>query len=138
MLAALLLAAATATGCADVVPAREKFATTAFDDANAGEDAAPDVAETVGDTEQDVTADASEVTDAAESKDAATCDDGFDCTIGDTCAAGICLGENKTCACVEDADCQDDGDLCNGVPYPAGQVLRARRRRQPMYADRPV
>jgi hypothetical protein len=47
------------------------------------------------------------------------CDDSNACTVGETCQAGACVGPN-VCDCVEDADCEDDGDLCNGVPRCVG------------------
>ncbi len=48
--------------------------------------------------------------------------DGDVCTINDQCTAGSCtgtadIGPNGTCACRTNADCIDDGDLCNGTPY---------------------
>jgi hypothetical protein len=49
--------------------------------------------------------------------DGSPCDDGEACTANDTCAAGACVGGTYTCACDVDADCKDDGNLCNGVPY---------------------
>ena len=46
------------------------------------------------------------------------CDDGDDCTVGDTCdASGSCAAGGSVCECKVDADCVDDEDLCNGVPY---------------------
>ena len=47
----------------------------------------------------------------------APCDDAYACTTGDTCKVGICTPGKFTCECKGDADCQDDGDLCNGVPF---------------------
>lgn len=46
-----------------------------------------------------------------------TCDDGKPCngTQQDVCSAGTCTG--PPCDCSSDSDCEDDGDLCNGVPY---------------------
>ncbi|MCB9737912.1 MAG: hypothetical protein H6747_01515 [Deltaproteobacteria bacterium] len=45
------------------------------------------------------------------------CEDGDPCTIGDTCKAGACTaGATDLCGCRKDADCADDGDLCNGTP----------------------
>ncbi|MCB9740742.1 MAG: hypothetical protein H6747_15870 [Deltaproteobacteria bacterium] len=47
------------------------------------------------------------------------CDDGDACTVGDECAAGACKSGTFACFCGSDADCagQDDGDLCNGLPF---------------------
>ena len=48
------------------------------------------------------------------------CDDGDACTGGDECAGGNCqAGATKLCLCKSSADClaEDDGDLCNGVPF---------------------
>ncbi len=47
------------------------------------------------------------------------CDDADKCTAGTTCKAGACQGGADVCKCLEDADCkdQDDGNLCNGLPY---------------------
>ena len=45
------------------------------------------------------------------------CDDGDVCTSGDVCEAGLCKpGAGNVCGCKADSDCDDDGDLCNGVP----------------------
>ncbi len=49
--------------------------------------------------------------------DGTACEDGNDCTKGDQCAAGQCTAGTFVCDCDKDADCEDDGDLCNGVPY---------------------
>ncbi len=46
-----------------------------------------------------------------------SCDDGDPCTQAEACEAGVCAGGVDTCACGSDADCTDDGDLCNGLPY---------------------
>ncbi|MCB9737836.1 MAG: hypothetical protein H6747_01135 [Deltaproteobacteria bacterium] len=47
-----------------------------------------------------------------------TCDDGKVCTEGDHCdGKGGCVAGTDLCPCVSTADCPDDGDLCNGVPY---------------------
>ena len=48
----------------------------------------------------------------------APCDDDNVCTTADKCGqAGACVGiDSGTCECQADADCSDDGDLCNGVP----------------------
>lgn len=48
--------------------------------------------------------------------------DGDVCTLLDQCRAGSCsgtldLGIGATCECRTDAECADDGDLCNGTPY---------------------
>ncbi|MSP91374.1 MAG: hypothetical protein EXR79_06170 [Myxococcales bacterium] len=43
------------------------------------------------------------------------CDDGNPCTQGDQCKDTKCVSGAGTCACQADADCKDDGDLCNGV-----------------------
>ncbi len=43
------------------------------------------------------------------------CDDANPCTSGDTCAAGVCQPGTNTCGCAIDADCKDDGNLCNGT-----------------------
>jgi hypothetical protein len=54
---------------------------------------------------------------------AGTCDDGDACTKPDTCQAGVCKAGPNTCpVCTKDADCPDDGNLCNGLQYcgPAG------------------
>ena len=50
--------------------------------------------------------------------DGALCDDGSVCTKNDTCQSGQCQPGTKTC-CETNDDClvEDDGDLCNGVPY---------------------
>ncbi len=46
------------------------------------------------------------------------CDDGDDvCTQDETCQSGACTTSTNTCLCSSDADCMDDGDLCNGLPY---------------------
>ena len=47
----------------------------------------------------------------------AACDDGIECTTNDVCDQGTCAGNDANCDCKVDADCPDDGDLCNGVPY---------------------
>jgi hypothetical protein len=45
-----------------------------------------------------------------------TCDDGNPCTQGDVCSAqGVCVGGANQCKCLQDSDCKDDGDVCNGV-----------------------
>ena len=49
---------------------------------------------------------------------AAPCDDGLGCSVGDSCKNASCSVTDATaCKCKADADCQDDGDLCNGTPY---------------------
>jgi hypothetical protein len=47
------------------------------------------------------------------------CDDGNPCTQGEVCQGGQCGGVPNKCVCKTEADCagQDDGDLCNGVPF---------------------
>ncbi|MBM4344735.1 MAG: hypothetical protein FJ100_15320 [Deltaproteobacteria bacterium] len=47
----------------------------------------------------------------------APCDDGNPCTGGDQCAAGKCAPGKVVCECLSDAECGDDGDLCNGAMY---------------------
>ncbi len=49
--------------------------------------------------------------------DGAACEDGLGCTVQDTCTGGVCKGNDAACPCESDADCPDDGDLCNGLPY---------------------
>jgi len=44
------------------------------------------------------------------------CDDNNDCTMGTTCLDKKCQGGTSICECQSDADCKDDGDLCNGTP----------------------
>ncbi|MCB9739753.1 MAG: DUF1566 domain-containing protein [Deltaproteobacteria bacterium] len=54
----------------------------------------------------------------APSAAAASCDDGLPCTTGDACQGGSCSpASTNGCGCQGDADCPDDGDLCNGVPF---------------------
>ncbi len=49
---------------------------------------------------------------------AAPCDDGLACSIGDGCQGGSCVASDQSaCKCLQDVDCVDDGDLCNGKPY---------------------
>ncbi|MBI5608319.1 MAG: hypothetical protein HY902_05510, partial [Deltaproteobacteria bacterium] len=50
-----------------------------------------------------------------ESPTGTPCDDQNLCTAGDACQAGACVPGANTCACTSDANCKDDGDLCNGV-----------------------
>ncbi|MEY3011809.1 MAG: hypothetical protein RIT45_544, partial [Pseudomonadota bacterium] len=46
------------------------------------------------------------------------CDDGLPCSPGDVCGDGQCKPTSLlACGCLNDVDCQDDGDLCNGLPY---------------------
>ena len=47
---------------------------------------------------------------------ASPCDDGLPCSANDHCAKGACVAESNACECLHDADCVDDGDLCNGLP----------------------
>ncbi len=44
------------------------------------------------------------------------CDDGNPCTVGDQCQGGACVPGAGNCNCTVDADCKDDGNLCNSVP----------------------
>ncbi len=48
---------------------------------------------------------------------AGNCDDGNPCTQSDACKAGKCESGTNTCACGQDSDCADDGNLCNGVQF---------------------
>ena len=50
-------------------------------------------------------------------KDGTPCDDGNGATLEDSCKAGACQSGVNVAACKQNADCKDDGDLCNGVPY---------------------
>ncbi len=45
------------------------------------------------------------------------CDDGQACSSDDACSKGLCKGVSAACLCQGDADCLDDGNLCNGAPY---------------------
>ena len=45
------------------------------------------------------------------------CDDGNPCTDGDTCKDGKCSSDINNCACQTDAECKDDGNLCNGILF---------------------
>ncbi len=46
------------------------------------------------------------------------CDaDGLVCTLTDTCVDGVCKPGANICECLQDSDCKDDGDLCNGTIY---------------------
>lgn len=47
----------------------------------------------------------------------AKCDDGDACTANDQCSQGACKGGSSTCQCQSDADCPDDGNLCNGTRF---------------------
>ncbi|MBM4386892.1 MAG: proprotein convertase P-domain-containing protein, partial [Deltaproteobacteria bacterium] len=50
--------------------------------------------------------------------DGTTCEDGDICTGGDQCIGGVCqTGTTPVCTCVNDFDCQDDGDKCNGTQW---------------------
>ncbi|NUN13918.1 MAG: hypothetical protein HUU55_09835 [Myxococcales bacterium] len=44
----------------------------------------------------------------------ATCDDGQSCNGVDACQGGQCIG--AVCTCASNADCPDNGNLCDGVP----------------------
>ncbi len=46
--------------------------------------------------------------------DATKCDDDNACTYGDICLGGQCTAVSIEGCCRSDADCEDDGDLCNG------------------------
>ncbi len=46
-------------------------------------------------------------------KEGDACDDGEGCTSDDACKSGSGTGGKDICACTKDADCADDGDLCN-------------------------
>ncbi len=46
------------------------------------------------------------------------CDaDGLVCTFADTCVDGVCKAGTNICECLQDSDCKDDGNLCNGTVY---------------------
>ena len=46
------------------------------------------------------------------------CDaDGLVCTLTDNCVDGVCKPGANVCECLQDSDCKDDGDLCNGTVY---------------------
>ena len=51
--------------------------------------------------------------------DGSLCEDDDVCTSGETCQGGGCAPSTLACACTDDAACalEDDGDLCNGVPF---------------------
>ncbi len=44
------------------------------------------------------------------------CDDQNPCTHSDSCGEGLCVGVVLPGCCSRDADCEDDGDVCNGIP----------------------
>ena len=49
-------------------------------------------------------------------EDGTPCDAGEPCLEGDFCLDGICeQGSELVCECASDADCIDDGDICNGT-----------------------
>jgi hypothetical protein len=56
----------------------------------------------------------------------ASCNDGFFCTVEDTCdGAGSCVGAPRDCEaergpCVQDAACDEQLDLCTGLPVADG------------------
>lgn len=45
------------------------------------------------------------------------CDDGDACSKGEVCGGGLCGGGADVCACAKNADCVDDGDVCNGTAF---------------------
>ncbi len=45
------------------------------------------------------------------------CEDGNPCTSGDVCVKGDCAPGLNLCACTNDGECIDDGNLCNGTLY---------------------
>ena len=45
------------------------------------------------------------------------CSDGNPCSVSDTCTGGVCASTANICSCTKDAECVDDGDLCNGTLY---------------------
>ncbi len=53
------------------------------------------------------------------------CEDGLPCTAASACAAGACVAVTggDQCACTVDEDCEDDGDLCNGVSHCAKAIF---------------
>jgi len=44
------------------------------------------------------------------------CDDGDLCTTDEACENGYCTAATWACPCDEDWQCNDDGNLCNGIP----------------------
>ena len=50
-------------------------------------------------------------------QDSSPCDDGDPCTAEEKCVQGKCKNGSAACGCAGDADCTDDGNLCNGVLY---------------------
>ncbi len=55
--------------------------------------------------------------EATPTNDGAACEDGKICTSGDLCKGGSCVAGKDDCPCKKNADCDDDGDACNGIPY---------------------
>jgi len=55
--------------------------------------------------------------EATPTNQAGPCEDGKICTDGDHCLSGACVPGPDLCLCKQNADCADDGNLCNGVPY---------------------
>ena len=51
-----------------------------------------------------------------------SCDDGEPCTTDDTCNDGACTGGASICQCETSADCQDDGNDCNGTLVCDGET----------------
>ena len=49
--------------------------------------------------------------------DGTACSDDDPCTDLDSCLQGKCAAGKGICGCKSNADCLDDGNLCNGVPY---------------------
>ena len=88
----------------------------AFDSDDGGVDVPPDSGPT-----EDATGDEDALDDGqgscAGQADGTPCDDGLACSHGDACQAGECKADLKECGCQSDADCPDDGDLCNGVTF---------------------
>ncbi|MGB0592559.1 MAG: hypothetical protein ACPGU1_22990, partial [Myxococcota bacterium] len=52
-----------------------------------------------------------------------SCDDGDPCTQGETCTADGCGAGESVCECQDNADCQQDYDVCAGVPFCNSQNL---------------
>ncbi|MFZ9886092.1 MAG: hypothetical protein ACO3JL_01215, partial [Myxococcota bacterium] len=46
-----------------------------------------------------------------------SCNDKDPGTLNDVCLNGLCMAGIDQCAYQADADCADDGNLCNGIPY---------------------